>query len=360
MGLVGSYLGTLSTRNTSWCLPPEEFVLRPERWLQLISENRATICGGPDFGYRRCVEKIAPGDLQGIDLSSWRVAYIGAEKIRPETLSRFVETFSPYGFREKAFFPCYGLGESTLMVTGGPADAPPVLRPLSAAALAEQRIAPPLDDDDRTVLVGCGQTPPGTNVVIVHPESGAPLNEEQIGEVCLAGPSVTRGYFNRPDLNDTLFVELTIEGRPSRFLRTGDLGFLAAGELFVTGRLSELMIVRGKNLYPEDIEERTCAAHPAISAGAAVAFSTDRDGQEELIIAAELERAALRSASFDPVIVAIRQEINASFGVNPAEICLLRPASLPRTTSGKLRRLALKDSYTAGTLECVFRERNPS
>ncbi|MGE4002724.1 MAG: fatty acyl-AMP ligase [Planctomycetaceae bacterium] len=357
MGLVGSYLVTLYSQNTTWCLPPEEFVLRPERWLQLISEQRATICGGPDFGYRRCAEKITDEQLEGVDLSSWRVAYIGAEKIRPETLSSFRQRFSRTGFRESAFFPCYGLAEATLMVTGGPVDAAPVIRRVSTAALAAGRINSASTPGDRTELAGCGQTFSGSRVVIRDLETAAALEEERIGEVCVAGPSVTNGYFHRPEQNGDLFCEVMIDGRPERLLRTGDLGFLSAGELFITGRNSGRMIVRGKNLYPEDIEEQACAAHAAVASGGAFAFSTELDGQEELIVAAELERTAMRTESPELVAAAIRQEVNAACGVNPAEILLLRPATLPRTTSGKPRRRALRDLYVAGTIDCLFRER---
>ncbi len=355
MGLVGSYLGAMFSKLTSWCIPPEEFVLKPLRFLQLISEHSASICGGPDFSYRHCVEKISDDDLLGLDLSSWRVAFVGAEKIRANTLDRFAEKFSMCGFRRKAFFPCYGLGEATLMATGGPVDAEPAFKPVSTTGLLQQQIACPKSPADRTRLVGSGQTFQGSSVKIIGPD-GKPLPDDHIGEICLAGPSVTRGYFGRTDHNDELFINLKIDGHAQRYLRTGDLGFLTAGELFITGRNSELIIVRGKNLHPEDIEECACAANPMIAPGGALVFSIDNDGQEELIVAAEIRRAFIRDAPFEMIVSEIRQAVNLSFGVNPAEILLLRPATLPKTTSGKLRRLPFRQLYLDGEIKVLHRE----
>lgn len=356
MGLIGSYLATLFTKNTSWCLQPEEFVLQPERWLQLISEQRASVCGGPDFGYRLCVEKIQEEQLVGIDLSSWRVAYIGSERIRPETIQRFTEKFSRYGFLENAFFPCYGLSEATLLVTGGPAEALPVLRHISSSALMENRIEPPAAAGDCTSLVGSGQTFEGSKVVILEPGTNSILADDQIGEVLLSGPAVTGGYFNREVLNDQVFRDLLIDGRRVKFLQTGDLGFLSSGELFITGRTKELIIVRGRNLYPDDVEQRIGDTHEALAPGKAVAFSADLNGQESLIIAAELRRSAVKMASPETVVAAIRVRVVEVFGVSPAEILLLRPASIPKTSSGKLKRVAVRDSYVDGSIASAYRE----
>lgn len=356
MGLVGGYLVTLYSTNTIFCLPPEEIALSPERWLRLISENRARVSGAPDFAYRACAESISDEQMQGVDLSSWRVAAIGAERIRPESMQLFADRFSPYGFRDNAFFPCYGLGEATLMATGGPATAVPVVRRVSAAALKENRIASPASDADCTELAGSGGTFAGSRIVILHPESAEPLADDQIGEVLLCGPSVTRGYFNKSELNDQLFRDLLIDGQPKRFLQTGDLGFLSGGELFITGRAKEMMIVRGRNLYPEDIEEQTYQAHEALATGRAVAFSVTMAGQESLVIAAELKRSAMKLEAPEAVISAIRYRVNEESGVNPAEILLLRPGSIPRTSSGKPQRLSVRSRYLDGTIKCLFRE----
>jgi acyl-CoA synthetase (AMP-forming)/AMP-acid ligase II len=356
MGLVGSYLTTLFTENTTVCLTPEDFVLRPARWLELISDSRASICGGPDFAFRLCVERVNDDQAANLDLSSWRVAYIGSESIRSETLAGFTEKFSPRGFRRTAFFPCYGLGEATLMVTGGPPEREPVIRRVSVAGLMAKRIQAAESNDDGTNLVGCGRTSEAARVVILDADSGLPLAEDMIGEVFVSGPAVTRGYYNRDDLNAALFRELSIDGNRDTFLQTGDLGFLSSGELFITGRTKEIIIVRGRNLSPEDIEHRIGDAHDALLPGGAVAFSADRNGEESLIVAAELKRSALKLDDFEEVVVAVRNRIVESFGINPAEILLLRPASIPRTSSGKPKRLVLRDCYLKGTMSGLVDE----
>jgi acyl-CoA synthetase (AMP-forming)/AMP-acid ligase II len=359
MGLVGNYLSCVLNVVGAWCLPPEEFALHPQRWLQLISEHRATICGGPNFGYRFCLEKIREEDLSGLDLSSWRVAFIGAERIQCEIVQGFLKRFAPCGFRQNAFFPCYGLGEATLLVSGGPAAAAPWIRTVSRHELLQHRLAPPVDQTDAQTLAGCGQVGPGCDVAIGDPATGTPLPDESIGEVLVCGPSVTRGYYRGDDANSQLFRELVAHGETRRYLRTGDLGFLSQDELFIAGRLKELMIVRGRNLYPDDLEAALDGVHETLAPGRTVAFSCEHDGQEALFIAAEVRRSALKLVSAAPVFAAVRARIVQTFGVNPQEIMLLRPATIPSTSSGKLQRLAVRDSYANGTLKCLFSERTP-
>lgn len=357
MGLVGSYLGALYCRLTAWCLPPEEFALNPHRWLQLISRHGATIGGGPTFGFRTCAERIRDEHLAGVNLRHWRVAFVGAERIQPEVLQRFCERFAPCGFRKESLFPCYGLGEATLMVAGGPAAAPPVVRDASRTALWRNELCAPLNDVDRVCLAGCGQVADGCAVAVCDPETGEPLPNERIGEVWVAGPSVTDGYYRRDDLNRNLLRDLPLDGVSRRWLRTGDLGFLCQGELFITGRMKEMMIIRGRNLYPEDLESVAESADVAIAAGRVVAFSIDLDGQESLVIAAELRRSAAQLEAPEVVVRAIRSRIVGACGVNPSDIVLLAPATIPTTTSGKLQRLVVRDLYQTGQLSCRYRER---
>jgi acyl-CoA synthetase (AMP-forming)/AMP-acid ligase II len=351
MGLIGSCLTTLFTQNTAWCLRPEEFVLRPARWLQLISEQRASICGGPDFAYRMCVEKITDEQAAELDLSNWRIAFVGAERIRSGTLRRFFEKFSAHGFRHEAFFPCYGLAEATLMATGGPPESPPRIQSLSARALRENRIERAEAPTDAVELVGCGRAGDGCQVVILDPGTGMPVGEDAIGEICLSGPSVTRGYYEHDDLNRELFVDVVHSGGMTTFLRTGDLGFLSQGELFVTGRLKELMIVRGRNLSPEDVEQALPGAEAGLQPGAAAAFSVDIDGAESLIIAVELRRDAVKTVQRLELEALIRRRVVEETGVDPFEVVILPPASLPRTSSGKLQRITVRSRYLDGSLQ---------
>ena len=293
--------------------------------------------------------------MADLDLSSWRVAFNGAERIRPATMRQFVETFSPFGFRDDAFFPCYGLGEATLMVTGGPALRRPVLRSVSTEGLRTSRILPPAEASDVTELAGCGQAFPDCCVVVVSQTTGLPVGDDEIGHVLVAGANVTQGYFGRTALDEDAFVELRVKGTTQRFLRTGDLGFLSSNELFITGRSREMMIFRGRNYYPEDLEEQVWKSHDALQSGGAVAFSIDHDDKPSLIIAAEIQRSSLRSNDLARVIGVIRQTMVESFGISPLEVLLLRPATIPRTTSGKPRRLLLRDHYVDKSLEFVKR-----
>ncbi|MEZ6059381.1 MAG: fatty acyl-AMP ligase [Planctomycetaceae bacterium] len=356
MGLVGSYLETLFTRNTTWCLQPEDFVLNPAMWLRLISEHQAGICGGPDFAYRLCFEKCGADEIGNIDLSSWRVAYIGAERIREQTLHRFSEKFAAAGFRKSAFFPCYGLGEATLLATGGPAESDPVIRSVSVSALGDNLVLPPKSDADTIRLVGSGSTIDGCRVMILDSVSLCPLDDEHVGEIFLSGASVTDGCFHDSAASEAVLRALTPGGTSQRYLRTGDLGFVSAGQLFVTGRTREIIIVRGRNLYPDDIEQHISQAHDTVEPGGIAAFGVDVDGQESLVIAAELRRTAVNLSSPESVMSKLRHLVTEGFGISPADILLLRPASIPRTSSGKLKRVELRNLYSAGTLESLFRQ----
>ena len=353
MGLVGSYLTTLFTRNSCTCFPPEEFALRPATWLRSISTEQASICGGPDFAFRLCVDKVSEDEMDGVDLSSWRVAYIGAERIRSDTIQLFTERFSAWGFRSNSFFPCYGLGEATLMSTGGPAGSGPVIRSVSSQALRANRIEIAENFPDEQILAGSGHTFEGSRVMIVDPQTGALLPDEAIGEIHLSGDSITRGYFRKEELNQGLYRDLIVEGTLRRFLRTGDLGFLSDGQLFVTGRIKELIILRGRNLYPEDVERIVDDAHEALQSRGCVAFSIEQDGQESLIIAVELRRSAIKNPPRESIMSAIRSKVTHGFGVNPHNILLLRPSTIPRTSSGKPRRLAVRESFLNGTLDAL-------
>ncbi|MFO0427242.1 MAG: fatty acyl-AMP ligase [Planctomyces sp.] len=348
MGLVGGYLATLYSRNTTLCLPPEEFAIRPARWLELISASRATVCGGPNFAYQLCADRVSDEDASRLDLSSWRVAYVGAERIRPEAIDRFTEKFSRAGFRRRAFFPCYGLAEATLMVTGGPASATPRTREVSTEGLRNHQVARPSCDSDITRICGSGRLIDGTAVVVISAESKGMLPDDEIGEVCISGPSVTDGYWR--DLGDNRsFREVLRNGTQQRMLLTGDLGFLNEGELFITGRLKELIQIRGRNLYPEDIELQVRNAHPSVSQGAAVAFSVEDDRQEKLVIVTELNRSEVnQSGSSDAIVTAIRQRITECFGVSPFAILLARPGRIPHTSSGKPRRMLVREAWLRG------------
>ncbi|MEA2691749.1 MAG: hypothetical protein QOJ16_1136, partial [Acidobacteriota bacterium] len=304
MGLIGNVLQPLYCGARCILMSPLAFLQRPEVWLRAISRYRATTSGGPNFAYELCLRKVGEAARAELDLASWSVAYNGAEPVRAETLERFAAAFAPAGFRRAAFYPCYGLAEATLYVTGG-----------------EVGTAPPIRAFDGRPLVGCGTARLGQSVRIVDPESRRPAAPGEIGEIWVAGPSVAQGYWGLPEASAAVFgAHIAGEDPALPFLRTGDLGFLDAGELFVTGRLKELIILRGRNHYPQDIEITALASHGALRPGGAAAFAVEAAGEgggEELVVAVEIERrrepeaaaaaAAVRRAVAEEHEVAVRE-----------------------------------------------------
>lgn len=353
MGLVGGVLKPVFYGRPNVLMSPMAFLQKPIRWLQGISRYRATISGGPNFAYALCNEKITPAQCEGLDLSSWDVAFNGAEPIRAETLRRFTEKFGPYGFRAETHYPCYGMAETTLIVTGGIKQRPPVVRSFNAAALEHRRVVAEGNGTGNGTLrqlVGCGRILPGQEVIIVDPRTFVKLPESQIGEIWVQSRSVARGYWNRPEDTERTFRATLADGTGGPFLRTGDLGFLYEGELFVAGREKDLIIVRGRNLYPHDIEQTVSQAHPALPQGGGAAFSIDCWSGEQLVIAHELDRQS-RNADLDQVVAAIRASILQEYEVSPSIILLLRAGQLPKTSSGKVQRHACREEFLNGSLQ---------
>ncbi|WP_437287312.1 amino acid adenylation domain-containing protein [Sorangium sp. So ce406] len=354
MGLIGNILQPLYVGVPCVQLSPEQFLMKPRRWLDAISRYRATTSGGPNFAYELCIRKIPPEQREGLDLSAWRVAFNGAEPIRAATLDRFAEAFAPAGFRRDAFYPCYGLAEATLLVTGGAADAPPIVRAADRAALAEGRAAfDPRDPEAGVSLVGCGGSPAGDAVRIVDPETLRACEDERVGEIWVAGASVAQGYWERPEDTAATF-EARLSTGEGPFLRTGDLGFFSRGELYVTGRLKDLIIVRGRNIYPQDIELTAEESHPGLRAGGGAAFSVDVDGEERVVVVQELGRRA--PASTDPAELgaAIERAVADRHEIAVHAVVLIKPGSLPRTTSGKVQRRACRARFLDGSLGAVW------
>ncbi len=353
LGLVGGLLQAVYVGGPLVLLSPLTMLQRPFLWLEAISRYRAHTSAGPNFAYDLCVRRLSPEQRAALDLSCWKVAGIGAEPIRPASLNGFAEAFAGSGFRPEAFYPSYGLAEGTLMVAGGEKDAAPILRGFSADALARGEAVPAEGDAART-LVGCGRAWLGQQVLAVDPETAAPCPPGRVGEIWVAGPSVARGYWNRPEETERTFRGRLADGDglaegDGPFLRTGDLGVFVDGELFVTGRLKDLLIVRGQNHYPQDVEATVQAADPAFRGDAGAAFQTDRDGTERLVLVQEIARAG-RRAEPDALVRAARRAVAERHGVELDEVVLVRNGTLPKTTSGKVRRFACKAAYDAGRL----------
>jgi acyl carrier protein len=288
-----------------------------------------------------------------LDLSCWQVAFTGAEPIRAGTLERFAGAFSACGFRPESFLPVYGLAEATLMASGGPRGNPPVTLDVDAAALGEGRIceAGSADIPVRR-LVGCGAGLPGQRTAIVDPQTGRLCAGDRVGEIWIAGKSVASGYFEQPEATETTFGNFLADSGEGPFLRTGDLGFLHRGQVFVTGRLKDRIIIRGRNHYPQDIEATVEAAFPGFRASNGVAFSVDTDDSERLVVVQELE-PRVRSLDWDAAFQAVRQAVSAAHDLEVYSILLCKAGTVPKTTSGKRQRSVCRDLYLSDGLESL-------
>jgi acyl-CoA synthetase (AMP-forming)/AMP-acid ligase II/acyl carrier protein len=340
MGLIGSLLHALYVGCTCVLMSPFHFMQKPGRWLRAIGRHGITHSGGPNFAYDLCVDKVPERQRADLDLSGWRVAYNGSEPLRAATLERFSRAFGPCGFRAGAFFPCYGLAEATLLVSGCHAPGPPRLLSVDKGSVNSGviRLTGPGGPDAR-VLVSSGGIAPGMRVALLATGTGRECGELEEGEICIAGDSVTDGYWN--GAGGDLFREL----RGEKYLATGDLGFRYGGELYVHGRQKDLLIVRGRNLYPYDVEQWVAGAVPAVEPNGVAVFGGDDDGEEVCLVVAEVKRTSLPTLDAAAVLEAIEREVAGTFGVNPRDVLLIPPLSLPRTTSGKIQRARCRELY---------------
>ena len=349
MGLMGNVLQPLYCGAESILMPPTSFLQSPVRWLAAISRYRATTSGGPNFAYELCCNRITAEQKANLDLSSWRVAFSGAEPVRAQTLERFAAEFRDCGFRASAFVPCYGLAESTLFVSGGITSAGPVIKAVQADALERNQVIPAsLEELGRRVLVGCGGAGAGHEVSIADPERLACCEAGTVGEIWVSGPSVANGYWNRGQETAETFEARLADTGKGPYLRTGDLGFLLDGELFITGRRKDLIIIRGRNHYPHDLEATAEKAHPALRACIGAAFSIEAEGEERLVLVHEINPRIQADAG--TVIAAVRQAIAEEHELQLYAVALTRPGEIPRTTSGKIQRFLCREAFLAGGL----------
>jgi amino acid adenylation domain-containing protein len=352
MGLIGGVLQPLHLGARCILMSPFAFLQQPLRWLRTISQYRVTTSGGPDFAYALCARKAAQEDCSGLDLSSWEVAFNGSEPVRAETLDRFAEAFAPYGFRRESFSPCYGLAEATLLVSGGRTAPQPLVRAFSGDELKHNRVveAATAQPDD-TRLVASGRIGAGQSLLIVDPESLTECQPDAVGEIWVSGPCVAAGYYNRPEETAQTFGACPTDTNLGTFLRTGDLGFVRDGALFVTGRLKELLIIRGQNFYPHDIEATVQRSAPDLRAGAGAAFSVEVEGQERLVVVQELGRHWRQEPQ--ETVEQIRQAVAEEHQIPPYAVCLVKVGSVPKTSSGKIQRRACRTQFLEGRLDAV-------
>lgn len=366
MGLLSGCIMPVVTGCQATIMSPTAFLRRPYRWLAALSSGD-TLTAAPNFALDLCVRRIDEQQRTRLDLQGLRQVIVGAERVRPETLERFTAAFAPCGFRAEALQPCYGLAEATLLVSGGPAGRPPHLRHFDPAALRRAEVAPPAPGTPGQPHVGCGEVGPGLHVVIADPDSLSPAAPNRIGEILVSGGSVGSGYWNAPQATADTFG-LTIEGIDGSFLRTGDLGVIVDGQLFVTGRRKDLIVIDGVNHHPTDLELTAELAHPALRPGGCAVVSVDERGRERVVVLAELTASALRAvaqpdtpdetipneqsgAGHTRITAAVRRALSAHHGVPVHDVVLLPASSLPFTSSGKLQRFACREGYQKGYFE---------
>jgi acyl-CoA synthetase (AMP-forming)/AMP-acid ligase II len=362
MGLIGGVLQPLFGDFPVTLMSPLMFLQNPLRWLKAISRDGATTSGGPNFAYDLCVRKFKPELLRGLDLSTWEVAFNGAEPINHETLTKFAETFAPYGFNYDAFYPCYGMAEATLIISGGSQNAAIVSKTVQGKALEQNKIAIAAADEPHPhTLVSCGQSLQDQKLAIANPETLESCLPGEVGEIWVSGASIAQGYWSQPEITAATFNAYLKDTGEGPYLRTGDLGFIDQGELFFTGRLKDMIVIKGRNHYPQDIEKTVEETSTWIRPSCVASFSVDLEGEEKLIILAEVERkywtsnrskAKSNGKTPSEVIMTvkeltqvIRREIAKNHDLQVHSTLLLKPGSLPKTSSGKIQRHACRTDF---------------
>lgn len=354
MGLMGCMIQVLYVNASMYYLSPMMFLQRPIRWLNAISKYAVTTSGAPDFAYDLCTKKIKPEQLQQLDLSHWKVAFIGAEPIKIETLNKFTETFSVSGFDERAFYPCYGMSETILLASGGEKWQNFKQCQIDKRALKNHRIE--LNGDLQT-FVSNGRVRDKHEIAIVNPDSEKRCAADQIGEIWLCGPSIAKGYWQQDEFTKKTFHAYLSDTGEGPYLRTGDLGFVLEGELYVVGRLKEMLIIRGRNHFPHDIELTVQQCHPGFS-NYSSAFLTDKNGQQQLTIVQEVQRNYCSKSNSNTLdikdsIKKIRHRVVDEHGLYVHQVFFVKIGAIPRTSSGKVRRVACQEKLLKGELAMI-------
>lgn len=358
MGLLGGVIVPLLAGAPSTLMSPATFLRDPLAWLAAISTCRATVSGGPNFAYEQCVRRTTAGQRAALDLSCWTLAFVGAEPVNPETLERFAKAFAPSGFKASALYPCYGLAEATLMVSGSGHGRGAMIRAFDDAALTRGQVVPSGDSDGGTRRLVSSGTPVGdVRLLIAEPGTSVGVQPGRVGEIWVAGASVGGGYWNHPGATADSFgrhPDGTMEGT---FLRTGDLGFVCEGELYVTGRRDDVLVIRGCNHHPQDLEATASASHAVLAGGSAAAFFLD--DRAERCVTLVHEAACDGKADYGRVIAACRAAVIAKHQVVLARVVLVRAGTIPRTSSGKVRRGACRAALLARGLRILAEDQLP-
>jgi acyl-CoA synthetase (AMP-forming)/AMP-acid ligase II len=355
MGLIGNVIQVIYLGATCTLMSPINFVQKPFRWLQAISEYRATTSGAPNFAYELLCDRVTEKQLEQLDLSSWQVAFCGAEPVKAETLEKFSRKFAPCGFRASAFYPCYGMAEATLMITGGSHTKSPTVKYLDKKALTENRVVSiDRNDPEATSIVSAGYPWLDGQLAIVNSQSLTECAAHEVGEIWFAGSNVGKGYWELPEATTKTF-QARLQKFDRSYLRTGDLGFIEDGELYITGRLNDVLVFWGFNHYPQQIEQTVAQAHPALKANCGAAFAVAVAGEDRLVIVQEIDRNHRKSMVFGDIVEAIRWQIFQQHFIDVYAIVLLPPGHLPKTSSGKVRRSVCKQKFLDDSLEITDR-----
>ncbi len=354
MGLIGNILQPLYLGTLSILMSPVSLSQQPFEWLKAISHYQATTSGGPNFAYDLLCLKATPEKLAGLDLTNWKVAFSGAETVRGETIDRFSHIFANCGFNKSAFYPCYGMAEATLFITGGLQQEDPIIKYVDSATLEKNQVLEIAEETSGSkAIVGCGRQWLDTEVLIVNPETLTPCQPHEVGEIWVLGSGIGKGYWEQKQETKDTFQGLLKGTKSPEYLRTGDLGFLQNGELYITGRLKEVMIFWGRYRYPQHVEETVQKSHPALRKNAGAAFAIDKDGAEKLVIVQEVERSYLRSLNLEEIVTAICQSVGEVHEVEVYAIALLKTGSIPKTSSGKIQRRGCSKKFLEGDLNIV-------
>ena len=354
MGLIGNTFQPLYLGIPSIFMSPIAFLQKPFRWLQAISHYKATTTGSPNFGCDLCVHKITPEQLKAIDLNSLKVSYNGAEPIYAETLNNFAEAFKSCGLNKNAIYPCYGMAEATLFISGGLKNEPPVIVHIDKTALVQNKIVfCKSEQENAQAIVGCGRTWLEQKILIVEPDTLKECPPDKIGEIWVKGENVAKGYWNNPEQTEKIFKAYLDDTGKGPFLRTEDLGFIKDGELFVTGRIKDLIIIRGRNHYPQDIELTVEKSHEALRSGCCAAFSVDVENEERLVVIQEVKPKGLETLNTDKVIEAIRRAVTEKHELQCYTVVLIEARSIPKTSSGKIQRKLSRTMFLEGNLKLI-------
>jgi acyl-CoA synthetase (AMP-forming)/AMP-acid ligase II len=324
-------------------------------WLRAIHQYRAEVACAPNFAYDLCVSRFRADQAESLDLSCWKVALNGAEPVRAATIEQFTAKFARYGFEPRSAYPAYGMAEATLLISGGRRGEGPVTRSVSREGLQRDVVAAPVSPNDSRVVVGCGRCLINEDIAIVHPETLQRLSLGNVGEIWARGPHIAAGYWQNAAATASAFEGRIAGEGDAHWLRTGDLGFLdETGELYITGRIKDVIILYGVNHYPQDIEMTMQDAHPALRKNGGAAFAiVDQRGEERLVLVQEVERTQRLQISTSEVETRIREAVGTEHDVAAHRIVLIRPGSLPKTTSGKIQRSLTRELWQRNELDVL-------